>query len=570
MIAMNKKQKYVAEIVLVSVVLFFSNFSNCFAVTKGQGQINLSSTTISKIIGPVLTDESDTVRISAGDATYTTATKSNSNPQMPEDLEFIVGIDPVLYQTWLQSYEVEFHWQFMVEYFAEAPNNTTKARHGIKLIDGRRDGFLISAETLPTFNLDFEARDWFALNTDYEIGGESDLKVKNDYTFHLKRDCNGAENCHQWKDNEFGGGFLYAAVRILVKDKNNQQIVVDRYLTWGVGNCSNKQCPYPEDYASRQKLLGPRSIPNQTILDYIENYVNNSGVYTPSAATFDISLPQVVEAMQGIAYRETQYGVYRGDQAGAGNEWMVRGMPTVASNGDGGYGLMQGTAPAPEYEEIWDWKKNVAYALRDVFIEKMENARDALHANGHTPAANDTNEVMREALARYNGPNYHSYRQRSQYIIDSNLNLVYEKVLLSSAEFPHTNNVPTWGVYFPTPDYYRDLLFCRHRGTATLPQIDVSRSQGADLPYTDLTNVGQNKLEAPKDGNQGFNVNLTTGQAGDLIYSATCYADRRAKPPSYNLPGEGASVPVFAPNNPMLPAGEINADGIVNPVIPTP
>ena len=70
---------------------------------------------------------------------------------------------------------------------------------------------------------------------------------------------------------------------------------------------------------------------------------------------------------------------------------------------DGGYGLCQLTAPAPDYTQVWSWKRNLEAGLA-LFAAKRAAARAWLEQGGRafTPA-----QLTREAVCRWNGGRYH-------------------------------------------------------------------------------------------------------------------------------------------------------------------
>lgn len=69
---------------------------------------------------------------------------------------------------------------------------------------------------------------------------------------------------------------------------------------------------------------------------------------------------------------------------------------------DGGYGMAQLTNPAPEYQQVWNWKLNVAAAL-DLFARKRADALTYLSRKG----SYTDRQLMYEAVSRWNGGSYH-------------------------------------------------------------------------------------------------------------------------------------------------------------------
>ncbi len=72
---------------------------------------------------------------------------------------------------------------------------------------------------------------------------------------------------------------------------------------------------------------------------------------------------------------------------------------------DNGYGLGQATSPIPSFEQVWDWKKHVAYIVKTVIVEKRKMAEDYL--SDHRPYTDEQRDT--ETLVHYNGANYHYY-----------------------------------------------------------------------------------------------------------------------------------------------------------------
>ena len=69
---------------------------------------------------------------------------------------------------------------------------------------------------------------------------------------------------------------------------------------------------------------------------------------------------------------------------------------------DNGYGLGQATDPTPSFEEVWHWKKHVAYIVKAVIPSKRKEAKKYLSPHPFT-----TEELNMETLVYYNGANAH-------------------------------------------------------------------------------------------------------------------------------------------------------------------
>lgn len=149
-----------------------------------------------------------------------------------------------------------------------------------------------------------------------------------------------------------------------------------------------------------------------------------------------------------------------------------------------------------------------------------------------------------------------------------------------SSDDAHTaDGAQMWGVYFLKNDYYRDLLFCQHRSVVNRARADAGIINAGDLPIdTGLSVTALQALGSEQDGNRGIYVPYMDGtieSTGEPYLagaawapqsSATCYADRRAAYTSGSgVQWPGSSLPVFVPEQPVLPIGVIDLDGIVNP-----
>jgi hypothetical protein len=76
---------------------------------------------------------------------------------------------------------------------------------------------------------------------------------------------------------------------------------------------------------------------------------------------------------------------------------------------DKGYGMCQLTHPAPSFEQVWNWKRNVDGGLA-LFAEKHALAKHYLSQNGrhYTPQ-----QLMYEAVCQWNGGSYHVWDEQA-------------------------------------------------------------------------------------------------------------------------------------------------------------
>jgi hypothetical protein len=70
---------------------------------------------------------------------------------------------------------------------------------------------------------------------------------------------------------------------------------------------------------------------------------------------------------------------------------------------DSGYGICQLTRPAPSFDRIWNWKRNVDAGLK-LFAAKRAAATDYLSRNGRTYTPE---QLTYETVCRWNGGAYH-------------------------------------------------------------------------------------------------------------------------------------------------------------------
>jgi hypothetical protein len=82
--------------------------------------------------------------------------------------------------------------------------------------------------------------------------------------------------------------------------------------------------------------------------------------------------------------------------------------PVVA--GDAGYGMTQMTHPAPSYEQVWNWQKNIQAGIA-LFQEKQTAAKRHLGQQGRQYT---DEQLMMETITRWNGGTYYSWNPRSQ------------------------------------------------------------------------------------------------------------------------------------------------------------
>ncbi len=79
------------------------------------------------------------------------------------------------------------------------------------------------------------------------------------------------------------------------------------------------------------------------------------------------------------------------------------GEPIVAF--DKGYGITQMTNPAPNYEQIWNWKANIL-AGSSVYKNKVRIAKKYLGQAGRTYT---DDQLRHEVFSRWNGGSYHEW-----------------------------------------------------------------------------------------------------------------------------------------------------------------
>lgn len=80
--------------------------------------------------------------------------------------------------------------------------------------------------------------------------------------------------------------------------------------------------------------------------------------------------------------------------------------PVVA--GDSGYGLTQMTNPAPNYEQVWNWKENVKIGVK-LFQDKQSKAKLLLKAHPYTQ-----DQLLRETFGLWNGSKYYEWNPQTQ------------------------------------------------------------------------------------------------------------------------------------------------------------
>lgn len=80
------------------------------------------------------------------------------------------------------------------------------------------------------------------------------------------------------------------------------------------------------------------------------------------------------------------------------------GEPVVAF--DKGYGISQLTQPAPTFEQIWSWKKNVDGGTK-LYKEKRSFAKHDLDKHGLNSYTEE--QLQLETYSRYNGGKYHEW-----------------------------------------------------------------------------------------------------------------------------------------------------------------
>jgi hypothetical protein len=89
-------------------------------------------------------------------------------------------------------------------------------------------------------------------------------------------------------------------------------------------------------------------------------------------------------------------------------------MPVVAF--DGGYGLTQMTTPAPNFEQIWNWKENIRGGT-SLYKTKQKSAKTYLSQNKRTY----TDEQLKlETWSRWNGGVYHVWDDKNKAWVRNN------------------------------------------------------------------------------------------------------------------------------------------------------
>ena len=83
-------------------------------------------------------------------------------------------------------------------------------------------------------------------------------------------------------------------------------------------------------------------------------------------------------------------------------------LPVVAF--DGGYGMTQMTNPAPTYEQIWSWKKNIE-AGTSLYKTKQKLAKQYL---GQKNRAYSEEQLKLETWSRWNGGSYHTWNEKAK------------------------------------------------------------------------------------------------------------------------------------------------------------
>ncbi|MFP3518663.1 hypothetical protein SB766_21005 [Pseudomonas sp. SIMBA_077] len=72
---------------------------------------------------------------------------------------------------------------------------------------------------------------------------------------------------------------------------------------------------------------------------------------------------------------------------------------------DEGYGITQMTNPAPTYEQVWNWKANIA-AGSSIYKEKVQAAKKYL---GQAQRTYTDDQLRHETFSRWNGGAYHEW-----------------------------------------------------------------------------------------------------------------------------------------------------------------
>ncbi len=83
------------------------------------------------------------------------------------------------------------------------------------------------------------------------------------------------------------------------------------------------------------------------------------------------------------------------------NEHYKDGAPKKSF--DNGYGICQLTTPAPTFDQVWNWKKNIDAGLV-LFAQKRTAAVTYLSQSGRTYT---DDQLQRETVCRWNGGSYH-------------------------------------------------------------------------------------------------------------------------------------------------------------------
>jgi type VI secretion system secreted protein VgrG len=89
-------------------------------------------------------------------------------------------------------------------------------------------------------------------------------------------------------------------------------------------------------------------------------------------------------------------------------------MPIVAF--DGGYGLTQMTAPAPTYEQVWNWKENIKGGTA-LYKTKQKDAKTYLSQNKRTYT---DDQLKLETWSRWNGGSYHVWDDKGNAWVRNN------------------------------------------------------------------------------------------------------------------------------------------------------
>ncbi|MFO1064947.1 MAG: hypothetical protein U0892_13870 [Pirellulales bacterium] len=76
---------------------------------------------------------------------------------------------------------------------------------------------------------------------------------------------------------------------------------------------------------------------------------------------------------------------------------------------DNGYGMGQLTTPAPNANQVWNWKANIDGGLA-LFAKKIDSARTYLSQSNRSYT---TDQLKYESVCRYNGGAYHKWDEKS-------------------------------------------------------------------------------------------------------------------------------------------------------------